>query len=108
MTLKERCQTGESKLELVSAALLDPRPEILDTCESDLQEVIALLEGEPATLNDKADLLRLQQRVGLLGLQVQQATNLCQGWLQLIVSSGYTDDGRPSVPPSEPSASYEV
>ena len=43
MTLKERCQAGEAKLEQVSTALLDPRPEILDHCEAELQEVIALL-----------------------------------------------------------------
>ena len=48
MTLKERCQAGEAKLEHVSIALLDPRPEILDRCEAELQEVIGLLEGEPA------------------------------------------------------------
>ena len=42
MTLKERCQAGEAKLEQVSTALLDPRPEILDRCEAELQEVIAI------------------------------------------------------------------
>jgi len=120
MTLKERCQAGEAKLEQVSNALLDPRPEILDHCESELQEVITLLEGEPAdssarpavsgrpAASDRAELLRLRHRIRLLALQVQNAVNLCQGWAQLGMSQGYTDEGRPAVPLSEPLASYEV
>jgi hypothetical protein len=114
MTLKERCQAGEAKLEQVSNALLDPRPEILDHCEAELQEVIAILEGESVdssarpAVSDRNQLLRLRHRLRLLGLQVQNAINLCQGWTQLGVSQGYTDQGRPAVPPSEPMASYEV
>jgi hypothetical protein len=34
--------------------------------------------------------------------------NLCQGWTQLGLSQGYTGDGRPAVPLSEPAASFEV
>jgi len=113
MTLQERCQAGEAKLEQVSTALLDPRPEILDRCEADLQEVIACLE-EPAErsarplASDRNELLRIQRRVRLLALQVQTAMNLCQGWAQLVLGQGYTDQGTPAVPPSEPLASYEV
>lgn len=111
MTLKERCQAGEAKLEQVSNALLDPRPEILDSCEAHLQEVIGLLQdeagphGEPV---DPTDLLRLRHGVRLLALQVQQATNLCLGWAQLGLSQGYTDQGIPALPASEPRSSYEV
>ena len=119
MTLKERCQAGEAKLEQISNALLDPRPEILDHCEAELQEVIVLLENGPlirprtplfpaGPCSDKNDLLRLRHRIRLLALQVQNAVNLCQGWAQLGLSQGYTDQGRPAVPPSEPQASYEV
>jgi len=132
MTLKERCQAGEAKLEQISNALLDPRPEILDHCEAELQEVVTLLQGDPADASadpavsgrpaafdrpvasdrpdasDRSDLLRLRRRIRLLSLQVQSAINLCQGWAQLGLSQGYTDQGRPATPPSEPLASYEV
>ncbi|MBZ5633030.1 MAG: hypothetical protein LAO55_07870 [Acidobacteriia bacterium] len=118
MTLKERCQAGEAKLEQVSAALLEPRPEILDRCEADLQEVIGLLQNEPSDspaqtaasdrLEVRTELLRLRHRIRLLALQVQQAANLCQGWIQLTLSQGYTDQGTPAVPPSQPQAAYEV
>ncbi len=118
MTLKERCQAGEATLEQVSAALLDPRPEILDRCEAELQEVIASLESAPADcvasgvssdrLEDRSELLRFRNRIRLLALQAQHATNLCQGWAQLGLSEGYTDQGRPALTPSEPQTSYEV
>ena len=113
MTLKERCQAGEAKLEHVSSGLLDPRPEILDHCEAELQEVIGILSESvdppvrPGS-TDRNDLLRLRNRIRLLGLQVQTSVNLCQGWSQLVLSQGYTDQGRPALPPSEPLASYEV
>jgi hypothetical protein len=108
MTLKERCQAGEAKLEQVSTALLDPRPEILDRCETELQEVADLLTSLPADSDGRTDLLRLRRRVRLLDLQVQHSTNLCQGWIQLALSQGYTDQGRPALPPSQPQAIYEV
>ena len=113
MTLKERCQAGEAKLEQISNALLDPRPEILDYCDAELQEVIGMLSESvdapvrPA-VSERYDLLRLRHRTRLLGLQVQNAANLCQGWAQLGLSQGYTDQGRPALPLSEPQASYEV
>ena len=108
MTLKERCQAGEVKLAQVSTALLDPRPEMLVDCETYLQEAIDVLEGASANSADKPVLLRLRYKIRLLGLQVQQASNLCQGLAQLGLSDGYTDQGRPALPPSEPRSSYEV
>jgi hypothetical protein len=109
MTLKERCQAGEAKLEQVSTALLDPRPEVLDRCEAELQEVAALLESEPQDSSAlRSDLLRLRRRIRLLAMQVQHATNLCQGWAQLCLGQGYTDQGKPALPLSQPQSSYEV
>ena len=110
MTLKERCQAGEAKLEQVSNALLDPRPEILDHCEAELQEVVEVLSAssDRPVAADRNELFRLRLRIRLLGLQVQSAINLCQGWTQLGLNQGYTDQGRPALPLSEPQASYEV
>ena len=111
MTLKECCQAGDAKLEQVSNGLLDPRPEILDHCEAELQEVISILGpagAMQAAPSDKNELLRLRRRIRMLALQVQNAINLCQGWTQLSLTEGYTDQGRPALPLSEPHASYEV
>jgi hypothetical protein len=52
--------------------------------------------------------MALRQRAALLGLQVQQAANLCRGWAQLQLSEGYSSQGTPLLPPSAPQASYEV
>ena len=110
MTLTERCQASEAKLEQIANGLLDPRPEILEHCEAELHEVIALLENgsadSPAV--SRAELNRLRERVRLLALQAQHAAHLCQGWAQLGVSQGYTEHGDPVLPLSEPHTSYEV
>jgi len=110
MTLKERCQAGQGKLEEISTALLDPRPAVLDHCEVELHEVMVLLDPRSvgSTRADRDDLLRLRRRIRMLALQTQQAVNLCQGWVQLGVSAGYTNQGKPALPLSEPRASYEV
>ena len=114
MTIKERCKTAEAKLEEISTALLDYRPETLDGCEAQLQEIAGLLDRESFEASelpvpaDRSALLQLRKRSALLGLQVQQAANLCQGWAQLCLSEGYTSQGRPVLPSSAPQASYEV
>jgi hypothetical protein len=64
--------------------------------------------GARRTFSDRGTLLSLRHKNALVGLQVQHAKNLCQGWAQLQMSEGYTDQGRPLLPPSAPQASYEV
>ena|ERR1041385_1205403 len=114
MTLQERCRTAEAKLEEISTALLECRTETLERCEGELQEIAALLHADslnPATLpgpEDRAALIRFRKRGRLLSLQAQHAANLCQGWAQLGVSEGYSPQGQPVLPRSEPQTSYEV
>ena len=114
MTIKERCNTAEAKLEEISTALLDYRPETLEACEAELEEIAGLLSSEtlepsdrPAA-SDRPALMNLRRRSAFLGLQVQQAVNLCRGWAQLRLSEGYTNQGMPVLPPSAPQTSYEV
>jgi hypothetical protein len=59
-------------------------------------------------VSDRNELLQLRGRIRLLSLQVQNAVNLCHGWVQLGLNEGYTDQGTPAVPLTEPQASYEV
>ena len=112
MTLQERCQAAEAKLEAISNALLDCQPETLERCETELHEIAGLLDCTLGILTrpvpaDRAGLMRLRQRGQLLGFQAQHAANLCQGWAQLQLSEGYTDQGRPVLPASAPQTSYE-
>lgn len=112
MTLKEDCLTCEAKLDAVSKALSDPRPEILEYCEAELHNAIELLESAkssvPAAAGQRTDLMSLRQKVRVLAMQAQNAANLCQGWIQLGLSDGYTDQGKPVLTLSEPQTSYEV
>jgi len=114
MTIQERCKTAEAKLEEISTALLDYRPETLEACEAELQEIAGLLAvetlgpSERPVAADRSALMGLRKRSALLGLQVQQAVNLCRGWAQLRLSEGYTNQGMPVLPPSAQQTSYEV
>jgi hypothetical protein len=114
MTIQERCKTAEAKLEEISAALLDYRPETLDACEAELEEIASLLAvetfeaSERPVASDRPALMSLRKRSAFLGLQVQQAVNLCRGWAQLRLSEGYTNQGMPVLPPNAPQTSYEV
>ena len=113
MTPNEKYQSSESNLDAVSKALLDPRPEILEYCEEQLQEVIDTLESAEAAsitsgAESRAALIRLRQKARLLGMQTQNAIHLCQGWTQLGLSQGYTEQGKLVLPLTEPQTSYEV
>jgi hypothetical protein len=113
MTPKEIFQESEARLDTVSRALLDPRPEILDYCEGQLQEVIESLEsagssGAAAGAEERAELVAFHRKLRLLAMQTQNAVNLCQGWTQLGLSQGYTDQGKPVPPLTEPQIGYEV
>jgi len=114
MTIQERCKTAEAKLEEISTALLDYRPETLEACEAELEEIARLLSSETLepserpVASDRSALLGLRKRSALLGVQVQQAVNLYRGWAQLRLSEGYTNQGMPVLPTSTPQTSYEV
>ncbi len=113
MTFAEYCHTSQEKLDAVSRALPDPRPEILEYCEAELQDVIALLETAKSSVplerrGKRGELMRLRHEVRVLAMQAQNAVNLCQGWTQLSFSQGYTDQGTPVLPLSQPQTSYEV
>src|SRR5678815_1505537 len=81
MTIKERCKTAEAKLEEISTALLDYRPETLEACEAELEEIAGLLASETLepserpVASDRPALMSLRKRSAFLGLQVQQAVN---------------------------------
>ena len=111
MTIQERCKTAEAKLEEISTALLDPAAVFLDGCNGDIAGLLdceSLKSSELPVSADHPALLGLRKRSALLGLQIQQAANLCQGWAQLRLGEGYTNQGQPVLPPSAPRASYEV
>ena len=114
MTLQEVCLEAEARIRRIQETLIDPQTELLDRCESALRDVIDLLEPRltemPAGPNgpDRAALSQLRRTVAQLASQVALAANLCQGWAQLRLSTGYTAQGRPALTIEGSKATFEI
>jgi hypothetical protein len=104
---------AEGKLREVRQMLLDARPESVDRCQSELQQVVAVLErlvSDGALQTNpsvSSALLRIRRSAHALGLQIEYASNLCFGWIQLRLSTGYTAQGLPVLRASEPGSTFE-
>ena len=78
---------------------LEARPEAVDRGHAALQraaEILERLKGERALPADPLlapALLRIRQSAAVLKLQIECASNLCSGWLQLRMGAGYTAQG---------------
>jgi hypothetical protein len=98
---EEGLNTAEEALREAGKLLLEARPEAVDRCQTALQRVAEILErlmGEGAPQADplwSPSLLRIQQAASVLKLQIECASNLCSGWLQLSMGTGYTAQGLP-------------
>lgn len=116
MTLAERCGQLEARLRTLQSNLCPPDAGRLERCEGELHEVIRLLTDcvvdERSTPDNRpgaeAALRQLRATTRQLGAQVEHGLNLCQGWAQIHVSAGYTDQGRPILAGAENSASYDA
>ncbi len=113
-SIDDACLYAEAKLREVRQLLLDMRPEAVDRCQSELQQVIAVLEklvSEGAFQpNPRASsaLVRIRQSARMLKLQIEYASNLYLGWMQLRMGAGYTQQGRPLLVAREPGSSFEA
>src|SRR5579863_2122133 len=98
---EEGLNTAEAALREAGQLLLEARPEAVDRCHAALQGVAEILERLMGEAAPKADplwapaLLRIQQMSSVLKLQIECASNLCSGWLQLSMGAGYTAQGLP-------------
>ncbi|MGD1090859.1 MAG: hypothetical protein ABSB35_02575 [Bryobacteraceae bacterium] len=110
----ESCHAAEARIQAVERLLLESRPGSLEQCETELREVAVILqrlvsEGKghfsPET---GAAFKRIKQATGRLQRQVEHASNLWTGWLQLRLGTGYTDRGRPVFSGREPGTTFEV
>lgn len=110
----ESCHAAEAKIQDIEKLLLEPSPEILERCERELREVIGLLEGlisagkrnwSPEAVDG---LYRIQRKACSLRKQIDHASNLWAGWLQLRLGTGYTERGRPVFSGQEPGSTFEA
>jgi hypothetical protein len=109
----ESCHATEARIQEVEKLLWEPRPDVLERCEGELREVIILLHGLVTagkrnwTPETAAAFQRIARSAGRLRRQVEHASNLWAGWLQLRLGTGYTESGRP-VFSREPGSTFEA
>jgi hypothetical protein len=112
-TLLDACLRAETRIQEIRQILLEPRPDAVERCQSELQQVVAVLEGliskAPFSFDPPASLAlrRLRRSAHALKLQIEVASNLCFGWIQLRLGAGYTAQGLPVLIASEPGSSFE-
>jgi hypothetical protein len=112
-SIDDACLLAEAKLLEVRKMLLDPRPEAVDRCQSELHEVVTVLEqlisggALPSDPGVSTALLGIRRLAQALKLQIGYASNLCFGWIQLRLGTGYTAQGLPVLIAGEPGSSYE-
>jgi DNA-binding transcriptional LysR family regulator len=102
---EEGLNSAEAAMREAGQLLLDARPEAVDRCQAALQRAAEILQriigeraGEGAPPADPLlppALLRIRQLASVLKLQIECASNLCSGWLQLSMGAGYTAQGLP-------------
>jgi hypothetical protein len=111
--LLDSCLRAEAKIQEIRQMLLDPRPDAVERCQNELQQVVSALEGliskGPFSFDPPASsaLLRIRRSAHALKLQIEVASNLCFGWIQLRLGTGYTAQGLPVLIASEPGSSFE-
>lgn len=101
MSAVETCLATEAKIREVQRLLLESRPETLDRCAAELSEVVTALEelvsaGPRQWSPAETELFQQMKRAasGLQG-QIDHASHLWTGWLQLWMGAGYTKQGLP-------------
>jgi hypothetical protein len=114
VSVDDACLHAEAKLREVSRLLLDIRPEAVERCQSELQQVIAALERLvsaglfQANPRASATLVRIRRSARALRLQIEYASNLYFGWIQQRLGTGYTRQGLPVLAAREPGSSFEA
>ncbi len=114
MTPQESCQAAEERIQAAQQLMLDPRPETMDRCLTELGRVVAILEnlatGNARDWNPEiqAAFLRLQAANSRLKMQIEHASNFWRGWIQMRMGTGYTRQGLPELARSEAGSSIEA
>jgi signal transduction histidine kinase len=108
------CRDAAARLKQVRRLLLDPRPEVLDDCQTELSGVTIALTAlvssglDGAGLDLRTSLSDIKTIAAVLQHQIQHASNLCLGWNQLWLGTGYTDQGLPVIATGGSTRSFEV
>jgi hypothetical protein len=112
-SIDDACLYAEAKLREVRQMLLDARPEVVERCQSELQQIVTVLERlvSGGALQPNPDvssaLIGIRRSAHALKLQIECASNLCFGWIQLRLGAGYSAQGLPVLIANEPGSSFE-
>ena len=98
---EEVLNSAEAAMREAGQFFLEARPEAVDQGRAALQRAAGILEGLRAERALSTGpglaqaLLRIRQLAAILSVQIECASNLCSGWLQLSMGAGYTAEGLP-------------
>lgn len=114
MSPQESCQAIEQKIQAAQELIINPSPETMERCLAELSRVASILEGL-ATGNSRdwspevhASFHRVRAAARRLGLQIEHASNLWRGWIQLRMGTGYTRQGLPELTQGTSRSSVEA
>lgn len=97
----EICASAEKRIREAQRLVGDLHPESLDRAMTELAELIGELRGLVKQQARQPELLDMLERVRamahLLARQIEHASNLYLGLVQLHLATGYTRQGAPSV-----------
>jgi hypothetical protein len=97
----EICAQAEDQIREAQRLLLEPRPDALERARAELIEVISALRAvgskRPLPAELREPLKRIRAMASLLARQIEHASNLYMGLVQLRLGNGYTRQGLPFV-----------
>jgi hypothetical protein len=115
-TALETCQHVQTILREVEQAVLIPGTDMLAQWETELGQAAALLEGIHESMKDhgaardsaiRPELEQIRRMGGTLQAKFEHGSNYCMGLLQVHLGTGYSEQGRPVLMPTEASSTFE-
>jgi hypothetical protein len=100
-TTLEACRQADTKIRAAGQALLASDPGAIDFCQSELQQAVTVLERLVSAGAFQSDssvswtLLGIRRSAQVLKVQIEYASTLHSGWIQLRFGAGYTEKGLP-------------
>lgn len=112
----ETCQQVHNILREVEQAVLIPGTDMMAQWETELCQAAALLEGMHKSMRNGAlpsdaairpALQQIRRIGGTLHAQFEHGSNYCMGLLQGRLGTGYSEQGRPVLMPTEARGTFE-
>lgn len=113
-TILESCRFIAARMGEAQARLLQPGLEALDHCTTELSEAIVALErlaaAGPEYWSPEAGpwLREIKSAAGRLRPQIEHASRVCLGWIQMRLATGYTRQGSPVWTGGQTNTSFEA